>query len=144
MAAFLATLPHSMAGSTLVPEERNVSLGESIKSYVWWTHPRGGFHYDVMVTVILAFIFLTPSSVFKDKPQDRRPKPGQIVITPDGQDAFIYDLNASAVSSGGSDVQSSLKKAIEAVAGPVDVTSYQEQRDKSGKITGYRVRAHRQ
>jgi hypothetical protein len=97
-----------------------------------------------MVTVILAFIFLTPSSLFKDKPQDRRPKSGQVVVTPDGQDAFIYDLNASAVSPAESDIQGVLKKAIEPVAGPIDVTSYQEQRDSSGKIIGYRVHAHRQ
>ncbi len=121
-----------------------MSLGETIKSYIWWTHPRGGFHYDVMVTVILAFIFLTPSSVFKDKPQNRRPNPGQIVVTSDGKDAFIYELNASAVSHGESDVRGALKRTIESVAGPIEITSYEEQRDNSGKVTGYRVRAHRQ
>ena len=66
-----------MAGSTLPCEDWHLSLTDNIKSYVLWTHPRGGFHYDVMVTLILAFIFLTPSSIFKDKPQDRKPKPGQ-------------------------------------------------------------------
>ena len=29
-------------------------------SYFYWTYPRGCFHYDVMVTLILIFIFLTP------------------------------------------------------------------------------------
>jgi hypothetical protein len=121
-----------------------VSIGENIKSYVWWTHPRGGFHYDVMVTLILAFIFLTPSSVFKDKPQNRQPKPGQYVVTPEGQNVFVYDLNASAIVPGESDVQGALKTAVEAVAGPVDVVTYQEQRDNSGRVTGYRIRVRRQ
>ena len=31
-----------------------------LKSYFYWTYPRGCFHYDVMVTLILLFIFVTP------------------------------------------------------------------------------------
>ena len=31
-----------------------------IKSYLFWTYQRGTFHYDVMVTAILIFMFLTP------------------------------------------------------------------------------------
>ena len=31
-----------------------------LSSYFYWTYPRGSFHYDVMVTLILAFIFITP------------------------------------------------------------------------------------
>ena len=30
---------------------------EILMSYFYWTYPRGGFHYDVMVTLILLFIF---------------------------------------------------------------------------------------
>jgi hypothetical protein len=29
-------------------------------SYFYWTFERGSFHYDVMVTLILLFIFVTP------------------------------------------------------------------------------------
>jgi hypothetical protein len=31
-----------------------------LRSYFYWTYPRGSFHYDVMVTLILLFIFITP------------------------------------------------------------------------------------
>jgi hypothetical protein len=118
-------------------------IGETIRSYIWWTHPRGGFHYDVMVTVILAFIFLTPSSVFKDKTIPQRGA-GQILVTPDGQSGFIYEVGASAVRPGESDVQSALKSAIAPVAGPVEISHYEEVHVGSGKLTGYRVWAHRQ
>jgi len=31
-----------------------------LRSYFYWTYPRGSFHYDVLVTLILLFIFVTP------------------------------------------------------------------------------------
>src|SRR5271170_2856344 len=40
-----------------------------IKSYFFWTYPRGSFHYDVMVTLILIFIFGSPLLIdYKDRP----------------------------------------------------------------------------
>ena len=30
------------------------------RSYVFWTYQRGSAHYDVMVTLILLFIFVSP------------------------------------------------------------------------------------
>ncbi len=38
------------------------------KRLFMWDYPRGSVAYDVMVGVILAFIFLTPSAVFRDNP----------------------------------------------------------------------------
>ena len=35
-------------------------MGKLLKSYFFWTYSRGSLHYDVMVTLILAFIFVTP------------------------------------------------------------------------------------
>ena len=50
-------------------------VSQTIKGYLWWTYPRGSVHYDVMVTVILAFIFLAPLWInFRDKPQERPPR----------------------------------------------------------------------
>ena len=116
---------------------------QTIKSYILWTHPRGGFHYDVMVTIILAFIFLTPRSVFKDSPNYRPLHPNDIVVTPAGAGAFVYEIGASAVSVDSSDKQSAIKSALEPVAGKVEITRFDELRDSSGKVTGYRVWAHR-
>ena len=38
-------------------------MNKVLKSYFYWTYPRGSFHYDVMVTLILLFIFVTPASL---------------------------------------------------------------------------------
>ena len=40
-----------------------------LKNYFYWTYPRGNFHYDVMVTLILLFMFVSPWVIdFKDRP----------------------------------------------------------------------------
>ena len=36
------------------------TIRQTLLSYFYWTYSRGSFHYDVMVTLILLFIFLTP------------------------------------------------------------------------------------
>ena len=40
-----------------------------MKRFLLWDYPRAGWQYDVMVTIILAFIFLTPREVFRDYPR---------------------------------------------------------------------------
>jgi hypothetical protein len=119
-----------------------MSAAQTIKSYILWTHPRGGFHYDVMVTVILAFIFLTPRTVFKDSPNYRPPHPNEIVVTTDGSGGFVYELSASAVSTGIADKRDALAAALQPVAGRVEISRYEEIRNLLGKVTGYRVWAH--
>ena len=45
-------------------------LGRTIRGYILWTYQRGSLHYDILVTLILLFIFLAPLRIdFKDKPQ---------------------------------------------------------------------------
>jgi len=120
-----------------------VSIGRTLKSYVLWTHPRGGFHYDVMVTVILAFIFLTPHSAFKDSPNYRPQHRNEIVVRSDGSNGFVYEIGATGVPEE-SDTQAALKRSLEPIAGNVEITRYEPLRDNSGKVTGYRIWAHRQ
>ena len=36
---------------------------------IFWEFPRASWQYDLIVAVILAFIFLTPRDVFKDQPR---------------------------------------------------------------------------
>ena len=118
-------------------------IGQTLKSYILWTHPRGGVHYDVMVTIILAFIFFTPRSVFKDSPNSRPPHPSEIVVKQDGPNSFVCELTAVAISPDESDIPGALQRALLPVVGSIEVTRYTELRDTSGKLTGYRVWAHR-
>jgi hypothetical protein len=48
-----------------------------LKRFILWDYPRAGWQYDIMVGVILAFIFLTPRGWFRDQP-----KASNIVMIP--------------------------------------------------------------
>jgi len=117
---------------------------DTIKSYIWWSYSRGSVHYDVMVTIILLFIFLTPRSVFRDKPVERSPHLSEVVVQSDGHDGFIYEVDAGAVT-GKSDgeVRDNLLSVIEPIAGEVEIASYQAIKDSHGRVTMYKVRVQR-
>ena len=40
-----------------------------MKRFIFWDYPRASFPYDIMVALILAFIFLTPADIFRDRPR---------------------------------------------------------------------------
>ena len=41
----------------------------AIRRFILWEYPRASWQYDVIVALILGFIFLTPRSVFQDEKQ---------------------------------------------------------------------------
>ena len=55
----------------------------AIKRFILWDFPRGSWQYDVMVGLILAFIFLIPKTIFHDQP-----KPASVAILRNG---FLLD-----------------------------------------------------
>jgi hypothetical protein len=119
-------------------------FGELVKSYLFWTYTRGSVHYDVMVTIILLFIFLTPRSVFRDKPVEHTPHQTEVVVHPDGQDGFLYEVDAAAVNATSDDsVRESLLRVIEPIAGEVEIASYEPVKDSKGHVAMYKVRVQR-
>src|ERR1051325_7765530 len=65
-----------------------------LKRFVLWDFKRGSWQYDVMVGIILAFIFLTPREVFRDGP--RIPQPHGIAMLPaeNGVASFFVEPGA--------------------------------------------------
>lgn len=49
-----------------------------LKRFILWDYPRASWQFDVMVGLILAFIFLTPRSWFRDQP--RMPQASQVTL----------------------------------------------------------------
>jgi hypothetical protein len=119
-------------------------FGQTVKGYFWWTYPRGSVPYDVMVTVILGFIFLTPIWVnFRDKPQERPPHQTEVIVQPEG-DGFVYKVDASAVKIGSdAEIRESLLRIIEPVAGEVTIDRYEQVRDGKHNLIAYKVWGHR-
>jgi hypothetical protein len=52
----------------------------SLKRVLLWDFPRASWQYDVIVAVILLFIFLTPRGWFRDQP--RTPQSSAISLLP--------------------------------------------------------------
>ena len=113
-------------------------MNKILKSYFYWTYPRGGVHYDVMVTPILLFIFITPHLWdYGDKPSRAAGLPHPIQVAGDGGRGMIVTVSASDVSvpSAASDFETRriLRKAIEPVTGDaVSVTRWETAQDAQG------------
>jgi hypothetical protein len=111
-------------------------IGRTLKGYLFWTHTRGSFHYDVMVTLILAFIFIAPHYInFKDKPP-KQPHPADIVVSADGK---TYEVDASLVDAQDQGmVRMNFQRVLRPIAGPVTVDRVEQVRDSSGHVVAYR------
>lgn len=116
-------------------------IWSTIKSYLFWTYERGSFHYDVMVTVILLFIFVAPRFVdFKDQPAAQAAHPREIVVTADGNKGYIYQADASVVDAQDpAMVRANFVHLLEPMLGPVSITRVEPVRDAVGHIVAYRA-----
>jgi hypothetical protein len=117
------------------------AVWRTIRSYILWQHERGTLHYDIMVTVILIFVFFSPYWInFNDKPVPRNPHPTGVVVTPDGQGGLVYQIEASAVTPGSAQsLQDQLLHIIEPISGEVSIVKYDPVLDRKGKVQSYRV-----
>ena len=136
-----------MLRSHLRLSKLNLTMGkisQTIKGYIWWMYPRGSVPYDVMVTLILAFIFLAPLWInFRDKPIERSPNQTEVLVKPEGS-GFIYTVDAAAVQPGSDDqMREELLRVIEPVAGEVRIDRYEVVRDSKRKVIAYKVWGHR-
>lgn len=116
-------------------------IWSTIRSYILWSHERGTVQYDVMVTLILLFVFFSPRLInFKDKPVEYNPRAAGVLVTPDGQNGFIYQIDAKGVQGKDDDtIRAELLSIIEPVSGEVSISKYEVVRDPSGRILSYKV-----
>jgi hypothetical protein len=117
------------------------SVWRTLRGYIWWSYERGSLHYDIMVTLILVFVFFSPMVInFNDKPIERNPHSTGVIVTPDGAGGLVYQIAAAAVSgTKDADVRDSLRRVIEPIAGEISITRYEPIRDAAGRIQSYRV-----
>jgi hypothetical protein len=126
------------------------SFKQILLTYFYWTDSRGSFHYDVMVTLILLFIFLTPhipGFSYGDKPTTAAGLIHPIQVVSDGGHGVIITVAVSDanVPAGASDtlVKKALRKAIEPVTGDaVFVEKWETVTDAQGN-PAWKVWAHR-
>jgi hypothetical protein len=116
-------------------------IWRTIRDYTFWSYERGTIQYDVMVTLILLCVFLSPKLInFKDKPVEHNPHRTGVAVVPDGNGGLIYQIEAAAVAGKDDDaVRDQLLEIIEPISGEVSITKIEPVRDGSGRLLSYRV-----
>ena len=122
----------------------------TLRNYLFWTYERGSLHYDMMVTLILLFIFVTPHLInYRDRPKFQLPS--QIMVENDGNGELVYQVRAQDVqnsmpSNGATPdlrTRRALRRLIEPIAGDVFIERYEALSSPDGQVNAYRVWAHR-
>jgi hypothetical protein len=113
----------------------------TIRSYILWQHERGTLHYDIMVTLILIFVFLSPRVInFNDKPALQSPNAADVVVTPDARGSLVYQISASVITPGDDrSVREQLLRIIKPISGEVSIVSYDAVTDSKGHVRTYKV-----
>ena len=115
------------------------------KSYFFWTYERGSFHYDVMVTAILLFLFLSPRFIdFKDRPVETVAlHSSEVLVKEAGMSGdrarFIYQVRADDMGNANTDQarRAAMLRVIEPISGEVTLVRYEEVKDAAGRVIAY-------
>ncbi|MGH9544985.1 MAG: hypothetical protein ACRD23_07195 [Terriglobales bacterium] len=133
----------TIADAPPVPKSK---VWRTIRDFILWSYERGTLQYDVMVTLILLFVFLSPYWIdFHDKPVERNPHPIGVMVTPDAGGGFIYQIQGSAISATDeATVRHELLQIVEPISGEVSITRYEALRDPQGRVLTYKVWVHKE
>lgn len=127
------------------------SVWRTIKGFILWSHERGTIQYDVMVTLILLFVFLSPRVInFNDRPVERNPHPSDIIVSPDGNGGIVYQIQGKAIQSGPNRggttpcaddpaIRAQLLRIIEPISGEISIKDCIAVTDKKGNVLTYKV-----
>ncbi len=122
-----------------------------LRSYVFWTYERGTFHYDVMVTLILLFLFISPHVIdFHDRPIPEVPKRSSEVLVRDAGDAgtghrFVYEIRADDLQSARTDAEreDGINRIVHNIATDGQIEAVKPVLDPQKRIVAYDVQVHR-
>jgi hypothetical protein len=117
----------------------------TIRSYVLWQHERGTLHYDIMVTLILIFVFFSPRIIdFNDKPVPRTVHLNDVIVTPEAKGGLVYQISAAAITPGDDQsVRDQLLRIIKPISGEVTIMNYEPVADGKGHVQAYKVMVKR-
>ena len=114
-------------------------------SYIFWAYERGSVQYDIMVTAILLFMFVSPHIIaYKDKPVETVALHASEVLvreagTSDGSSRFIYQVRAEDMGHAASDAErrAAILRVVEPISGEVAIEHYEPVYDAQGKVIAY-------
>lgn len=110
-------------------------VGSTLKRFILWDYSRASWQYDVMVGLILAFIFLTPREIFRDYP---RPK-NIMLVSSEGDRASYWIEPELVTGSNPAEQHRTVEKLIHSQAGgkSLSVARVEPVYDQEKEIRGY-------
>jgi hypothetical protein len=116
-----------------------------LRSYIFWSYERGSFHYDIMVTAILVFMFASPHFIdFNDRPVETVALHASEVLvkeagTSGGSSRFMYQIRADEMGKAATDSErrAAILRVIEPISGEVSLERYEPVHDVQGKVIAY-------
>jgi len=120
-------------------------MGKLLKSYFFWTYDRGSIHFDIMVTAILLFMFVSPRFIdFKDRPVETVALHSSEVLVKEAgmsgdRPRFIYQIRADNIGNATTDdqIRAAILRLVEPISGEVTVVRYEPVKDASGRVIAY-------
>ena len=121
------------------------AIWRTIRGYILWSYERGSLHYDIMVTLILIFMFLSPHILdYKDKPVETVAlHSSEVLVREAGREGsssrFIYQVRADDMQGAKTDAerQAAILRVIEPVSGEVTLERYEPVTNAEGKVIAY-------
>ena len=117
-------------------------LGLAVYRGFFWTYERGTWQYDIMVILILAFIFVTPRYWFHDRPVGTPASPPSgVVLLQNGKTQKIYQLRAALIDAktDGS-LEQGVRRVLRSFTGKsLEITRIEPKSDSSGQVVSYAV-----
>ena len=109
-----------------------------LKRFILWYFPRASWQYDVMVGIILAFVFLTPRAWFHDQP--RIPTVSSIALLPSEKGNSVFFVNSELLAGVSDQVRAAkLTEILQARTGNhrLVVIRVEPVLDSEGELEGY-------
>jgi hypothetical protein len=116
-----------------------------INSYIFWAYERGSVHYDVLVTAILVFMFVSPHIInYNDKPVETVALHASEVLVREagssgGSSRFMYQIRADDMGAANTDAErkAAILRVIEPISGEVSLDHYEPVYDAQHKVVAY-------
>ncbi len=116
-----------------------------IRSYIFWSYERGSVQYDIMVTVILLFMFVSPFFIdYKDKPVETVALHASEVLVKEAgrvgdSSRFVYQIRADEMEGANTDEErrAAILRVVEPISGEVSLERYEPVYDTQHRVVAY-------
>jgi hypothetical protein len=123
-------------------------MGKLLHDYFFWTYERGSIHFDIMVTLIIVFLFVSPHVInFKDRPVETVALHGSEVLVKEAghegtNSIFIFQIRSDMqggpkASQTDDERQAAILRVVEPISGEVTLDHYEPVLDAHSKIVAY-------